>query len=136
MGKKTIQYSPPPTYNSAHWAADEELEAAGAFVPGSISVGYSLWSRREIFYHPKPGQLRPLIAFGSMGAGKTTSNHIPFSFRWPGSLIILEATCETALVTAHYRKKYGPVYIINPNREYEREFRGLIDIGYNNLAPY
>ena len=69
-----------PTLGAAHFKTDEELE--GFFDKGEILAGFSTQSGRPIYYTPKPGQRRAVIAYGNMGSGKTSSVIIPFLLSW------------------------------------------------------
>lgn len=130
-----MAFDPADTFDHAHFKSDEELEAAGCFKPGPTVVGYTD-SGKEIYYNPDPGKLKPVIVFSGMGGGKTTSVHIPFAQRWRGSLIVLEGTGETAMVTAHHRKTFQPVTQINPTHAYSKYLEGIPYRRYNPMAPY
>lgn len=129
-------YDPEPNWNGG-FATEEELEAAGCFENNSnIVLGLSIPSGREINYNPEAGNYLPMLQIGGMNSKKTTGVHIPFSLMWEWSLILFEATCETALTTAHYRRRYGPVYIINPGGAFRKEFRGLEEVSVNSYGSY
>jgi hypothetical protein len=102
-------------------------------IKGQISAGYSYKSNREMFYNPEPGQLKPCIAFGGMGKGKTTCNQIPFALRWKGSLLILEATGETSLVCLKHRQTFQPVSVINPLGAFRRHLNGIPEKRFNPM---
>jgi type IV secretory pathway TraG/TraD family ATPase VirD4 len=133
---EATKYEPKNTRGDAGFATDKEIKDAGGFKKGEISVGFTLNTNREIFYNPNEGQLKPTMVFGSMGSWKTTSSQIPLALRWKGSLIMFEATGETAMTTAHYRQTFGPVQIINPMGAYRQYLKGLPEVGYNPLDPY
>lgn len=130
-----LSYDPENIFGGAAFQDDRVLAAARAFHKGPINAGYSQQSRRPFYYNPKPGQLKPIIVFGSMGSLKTTSQHIPFALQWPGSLIVIEATGETLITSAHYRqRRFGPVSLVNPMRAYQQFLRGLPERRCNPMA--
>jgi len=136
--KEALHYDPPSNW-LASFASTDEIKQNGALENKSgISVGFEWNTGKEIFYNPKPGMMRPIIRFGGMGSLKTTSGSIPLALQWPHSMLILEATMETALVTAQRRLKYGPVYIVNPTGAYANspQLRGVRNARLNFLAPY
>jgi type IV secretory pathway TraG/TraD family ATPase VirD4 len=127
-------YDPKPLYG-ARLAFDEMLRAAGAMKKGPLLAGYTK-SGIPFYNNPAEGQYKPEICFGPMGSLKTNSFFIPRALSWPFSMAIFEATGETAMRCAHYRRRYGDVLIFNPNGSFRPylEGEGLTEVCYNPLA--
>lgn len=122
-------FDPEPIHQSAHFATDAELEAAGCFKPG-IPLGYSQESGRLIsiaeFVHR--------LIFGSTGSGKSTSALMTTLLTWAYSLIVIDSTGELAAMSAHHRQKYGKVLIVNSMGVFRNELKDFPQVGFNPLS--
>jgi len=123
-----------PTFGSAHFKTDQELEAF--FDKGEILAGFSTQSDRPIYYTPKPGQRKPIVVFGGMGSGKTSSVIIPFLLKWKGSVLLFTSTYEDAAVALDFRRRLQNCSYINPTGENEQIFRGCRKTALNPIGTY
>jgi type IV secretion system protein VirD4 len=132
---RALNYDPPKVWDGG-FATEEQMARAGLFDRQSHSISAGFVNGREFFYTAPAGQLKPVVTFGGMGSFKTTATHIPIALTWPESMVIIETTAETAIVAAEWRKRYGPVYIVNPANAHEEQFRGLTRASLSPSAHY
>jgi type IV secretion system protein VirD4 len=124
--KNAFQYAPENISGAARFASDDELDAAGCF-DGGLPVAHTM-SGDEI-YLPSGH----LACFGRTGCGKT-SIFINMLLNWQHSAVVLDPMGDISCTTAHYRKRFGPVYVINPYLMFQDELKGIRHIGYNPMA--
>ena len=108
--KEAVAFNPEKVIET-DWCSEEEASDAGLFVPRGLPLGY--YKGRPIYY---PGTIHGLT-FGSSGSGKTTSQLIPAILSdtmKDTSMVIFDLMGELSAVTGAWRRKFGPVHVINP----------------------
>jgi type IV secretion system protein VirD4 len=113
------------SYGSAHFAADDEVEAAGLRGhEGGVVLG---------FYRDRPlrcGKDQHVLVFSPPGSGKTTALAVPTLFSWPESVVVFDSKGELFELTAGYRAESMGQEILRvdftaPVREVSR-YNGLL----------
>jgi type IV secretory pathway TraG/TraD family ATPase VirD4 len=122
--KKLASHNPPKNIETS-WATDAVMEALGLFEPNGIPIGYSQESDRPIYYNGSTHGL----TLGGTGDGKTTTQLLPMLLSdtlRETSVVCFDTMGELAAVSADYRRRFGPVHIVNPMHMFERELREFI----------
>jgi type IV secretion system protein VirD4 len=87
-----------------------------------------IWGKQVFF-----NDLTSLLSFGGSGSGKTSSILIPACLMWKGSLAAVDMTGELATVIAKGRRRFGPVYQLNPQGAFSCELRSIPRAKYNPI---
>ena len=114
------EFKPDQTHGSARFADKKDLKKAGLFRGKGLPIGYSPDGRHELTYE---GQGHVMItAAARMGKGLLIISSL---LSWAHGCIIIDPKCENALVTAHARKRRGPVFILSPFKMYAEELGSM-----------
>jgi type IV secretion system protein VirD4 len=92
----------------------------------SIPIGYSE-DGRELHY----SGIGHLLSVAAARTGKGVLL-ISALLEWKSGVIIIDPKCENALVTAHCRRRFGPVYILSPFKMFPDEL-GSMFARYNPM---
>lgn len=119
------------TEGGAWFATDADCRKAGLFGRKGILCGYAPQSK-----HPLRWDGDAMItAVAPVGSGKDTDLIAPNIFSLDDrSLIVFDPKGESAAVTGHYRKRLGPVFVLNPYQILPDHMKGLKQARYNPLA--
>jgi type IV secretion system protein VirD4 len=122
------EFNPENTHGRAGFADNKALRKAGMFTAkgASIPVGYSE-DGRELHYSGIGMVLS--VAAARMGKGLLL---IEALLSWSLGAIIIDVKSENALVTAHFRRRFGPVYILSPFKMFPDEL-GSMFARYNPM---
>jgi type IV secretion system protein VirD4 len=113
-------FKPKNAHGGAALADNKALRKAGLFRGKGVPIGYTL-DGKELHYGGQGHLLT--VAAARMGKGATLLVNALLS--WLHGAIIIDPKCENALITAHFRRRLGPVYILNPFRMFARELKGM-----------
>jgi type IV secretion system protein VirD4 len=118
---------------SARWADEKKLKKAGLFGGKGIRIGYGPDSGRLMRWGDADGHAC-LIA--PTGMGKGTNILIPnlLSGLDDTSVVVVDPKGELAAVSGHYRKRLGPVFVLNPYRILLPELKGLKQARFNSMS--
>ncbi len=105
-----FDFRPENAHGGARFANNEDLKKAGLFRHKGVPIGYSPDGKHALHY-PGYGHLLT-VAAARTGKGATLLVNALLS--WKGSCICIDPKAENAAITAHYRRKFGPVFILNP----------------------
>jgi type IV secretion system protein VirD4 len=117
---------------SAKFITDKkELKQGGLLGSSGIRCGYSIKEQKPLCF----GDDSHGCIMAPTGSGKGTCVLIPNTFSLDDrSLFIVDPKCELAAVTANYRRRLGPVYILNPYKIQLPALKGLKLSRYNPMA--
>jgi type IV secretion system protein VirD4 len=119
----------------ARFALDRDLRRAGWFKRGgeAIRVGFSPERGRPIFYNGSGH----LLAVCGARWGKLLYLLAIALMTFTGSVAVVDPKMELLAVTGRYRRRFGPVYVLDPFRmrdDMPEAVRGLRCVGFNPLA--
>jgi type IV secretion system protein VirD4 len=114
-------FKPGNTHGNAGFADNKALRKAGLFRGKGVPIGYTL-DGKELHYGGQGHLLT--VAASRMGKGATLLVNALLS--WRHGAIIVDPKCENALVCGKFRRRLGPVYILNPFRMFARELNGML----------
>jgi type IV secretion system protein VirD4 len=97
------------------------LRKAGLFGGKGVPIGYSPDGRHALHY-AGAGHLLT-VAAARIGKGATLLLNALLSMRC--SCIVIDPKCENGLVSAHSRRRFGKVYILNPFNMFARELGSM-----------
>lgn len=120
--KRAMNFKPENSLGDAKLAEEKSLKAAGLFGGKGVPIGYS--PKGRALHYPGLGHLLTVAPTRS-GKGATLLVNCLLSLRDGQSCIIIDPKCENALVTAHFRKRLGKVYLLNPFKMFPGELRGM-----------
>jgi type IV secretion system protein VirD4 len=92
--------------------------------------GILLLKKQRAFYHGD----RHVITVGPSRSGKDTALLVPNLRHLHRSVIVIDPKAELAAITANYRRKLGPVLIINPFGVLTKNRPDLKSCGFNPLV--
>jgi len=108
--ERAFNFRPDNAHGGARFATDVDLKQAGLFKRKGVPIGYSPDGKRALFY---PG-FGHLLTVAAARTGKGATLLVNALLSWKGSCICIDPKAENAAITAHFRRKFGPVYIVNP----------------------
>jgi type IV secretion system protein VirD4 len=117
-----FKFRPPNSHGAAKLAGNDDLKKAGLFGGKGVPIGYSPDGKRPLHY---PG-FGHLLTVAAARTGKGATLLVNALLSWFHSAIIIDPKCENALVTAHFRRRLGKVYILNPFKMFPEELKGMI----------
>jgi type IV secretion system protein VirD4 len=115
------------TPKNAHGAAKftdkyAELKKAGLLKGEGVPIGFTPDGKHALHY----SGFGHLLCVAAARTGKGATLLINALLSWCHSVIIIDPKCENALVTVHFRRKFGRVYILNPFRMYAEQLHGML----------
>jgi len=110
MAQQAYNFAPANVHGGARFTTNDDLRKAGLFKGKGVPIGYSPDGKWALHY-PGVGHLLT-VAAARMGKGATLLINALLS--WLGSCICIDPKAENAAVTAHRRKRFGQVFILNP----------------------
>jgi type IV secretion system protein VirD4 len=116
------KFRPPNSHGAAKLAGNDDLKKAGLFGGKGVPIGYSPDGKRPLHY---PG-FGHLLTVAAARTGKGATLLVNALLSWFHSAIIIDPKCENALITAHFRRRFGKVYILNPFRMYPEQLSGML----------
>ncbi|PTW61692.1 type IV secretion system protein VirD4 [Breoghania corrubedonensis] len=109
--QEAIRRDPPPVHGSARWATAEEVEAAGLLrAVGKSTLNLGTAHGRPVNWDGESH----LLTVAPTRTGKSAMQVIPNLRTYGGSAVVLDPKGEIYEHTAAWRKKLGPVYVLNP----------------------
>ncbi len=121
-------FKPEKVHGGAGWVNDDkQLRKAKLFTGKGIPIGYAP-SGREMHYSG-PSHVT-VIAKARSGKGLLAVATLLSLCR---GMVVIDQKCELALVTYRQRRRFGPVYIINPFRMFPKEL-GSMFARYNPMS--
>jgi type IV secretion system protein VirD4 len=131
--RKAMKYEPEPIWG-ASFATEKQLRQAGLFRREGSPLGYAYDSGKPLHFPGKRKVHR--LTFGGSGVGKT-SHLIEIAAEWPHSLVVPhDIGGELAFTTAHYRRKFGKVVIVDFYGLRPDLLSGLRRGCYNAIGPH
>ena len=128
--KAAYEFTPENTLGGASFAGNDDLREAGLFKGKGIPIGYSPDGQHAMHY-PGKGHI---LTVAAARTGKGISLLINALLSWRGSCISIDPKAENAAVTAHRRRRFGKVYILNPFNMLPDALRGLTQARFNPMA--
>jgi len=129
--KKAYQFQPENTLAGARFADNGDLKRVGAFKGKGIRVGWSPDGKRPIYYKGSGH----LLSVAAPRTGKGVSLLIPALLQWAHSCIVVDPKMELCAVTAHGRRRFGSVYVLDPfGMAAALGVKGLRFVGFNPMA--
>lgn len=120
------EFNPENTHGRGDKANNKNLKKAGLFQSKGIPIGYSE-DGRELHYSGVGHLLS--VAAARTGKGLLLIGAL---LSWSSGAIIIDVKSENALVTAHFRRRFGPVYILSPFKMFSDEL-GSMFARYNPM---
>jgi type IV secretion system protein VirD4 len=127
--KAIDEFNPKNTHGGAGFADNAALRKAGLFKNKGIPIGYSQGGR-ALHYSGKSHLLTICKARG----GKGVSLLLPALGSWKGSAVVIDPKGENACVSAHFRQRFGKVFVLNPFGMWPDHLRGLREARFNPLS--
>jgi type IV secretion system protein VirD4 len=106
-----------------------DLKEAGLVGRGDHGLYCGLFNRKPVFYRSD----RHVITVGPSRSGKDTGLLVPNLKYLRRSIIVVDPKAELAAITANYRRKLGPVLVINPFGTLTGNRPHLKSCGFNPL---
>jgi type IV secretion system protein VirD4 len=119
--RQAYKFNPANAHGASKFAVNDDLKKAGLFNGKGVPFGYSPDGCHALHY-PGFGHLLT-IAAARMGKGATLLVNALLS--WRGSLICIDPKCENAVISAHRRRAFGKVFILNPFNMLPDALKGL-----------
>ena len=128
--KAAYEFTPENTLGGARFAGNDDLREAGLLKGKGIPIGYSPDGQHAMHY-PGKGHI---LTVAAARTGKGISLLINALLSWRGSCISIDPKAENAAVTAHRRRRFGKVYILNPFNMLPDALKGLTQARFNPMA--
>lgn len=119
--KAAYDFRPQNAHGGARFATNKDLRKAGLFRKKGIPIGYSPDGRHALHY---PGKGHVLTVAAARG-GKGATLLLNALLWWRGSCICIDPKAENVAVSGHWRKRFGPVFVVNPFNMLPDALRGL-----------
>jgi len=119
--RNAYRFRPENSHGDARFANNKDLKKAGLFGGNGVTVGYSPDGKHALHY---PG-FGHLLTIAAARTGKGATLLVSALLSWRQSCIIIDPKCENALVTAHFRKRFGRVYILNPFKMFPEQLASM-----------
>jgi type IV secretion system protein VirD4 len=116
------EFKPDNTHGGAKFAETKDLRKAGLFKGNGIPIGYD--GHRELHY---PGAAHLLTIAPTRGG-------INALLSWRHSCVVIDPKAENACVTAHFRKRFGKVWVLNPFHIWPDKLSGLKYACFNPMS--
>jgi len=120
------EFKPDNTHGGAKFAENKDLRRGRLFKGKGIPIGY--FGGKALHYL---GQGH-LLTVAAARTGKGATLLVNALLSWLHGCIIIDPKCENALVTAQFRKRLGPVYILNPFKMFAKEL-GRMQARFNPM---
>jgi type IV secretion system protein VirD4 len=108
--ERAYTFTPNNAHGNARFADNPDLKEAGLFRGRGVPIGFSPDGRRALHY---PG-FGHLLTVAAARTGKGATMLVNALLSWRGSCICIDPKAENAAITAHGRRRFGRVYILNP----------------------
>lgn len=118
---------------SARWATDKAIRKARLFGGRGIYIGGAPESGRSMRWGDSDGHCC-LIAPTGMGKGTCLLLPNLLSGLDDYSVVVVDPKGELAAVSGAYRKRLGPVFVLNPYRILLPELKGLNQARFNSMS--
>jgi type IV secretion system protein VirD4 len=125
--RQAYNFQPPKVLGGARFAKKKDLKRAGLFRRKGIPIGY--FGRRWLYY-PGSGHL---LTVAAARTGKSASLIANALLLLKHSVFVIDVKAELAAITAHHRRRFGNVYIINPFGLLPEALKGLTHACFNPL---
>jgi type IV secretion system protein VirD4 len=129
--KDAYDFKPKNAHGGARFATDKDLRKS-LFGRKGIEVGFSPSGWRRLRY-AGTGHLL-LVAAARTGKAFTLLVNAILSLSGGTSLIVFDPKAELACITAHWRRRFGTVYIINPFGILSESLKGLKQARFNPMS--
>jgi type IV secretion system protein VirD4 len=115
-----------PKFENAHGAAQftEEnamLKKAGLLKGEGVPIGFTPDGKKALHY---PG-FGHLLTVAAARTGKGATLLVNALLSWRHSCIVIDPKCENALISSHFRRRFGKVYILNPFKLFPKELGSM-----------
>jgi type IV secretion system protein VirD4 len=128
--RRARQFKPENSHGAATLAANSVLKAAGLFGGKGIPIGFSPDGRHALHYEGVGHLLT--VAAARTGKGATLLVNALLSIR-DTSCIVICPKAENTVITAHFRRRFGQVYVLNPFRMFAKELEGVTHARLNPM---
>jgi type IV secretory pathway TraG/TraD family ATPase VirD4 len=122
----------PDSHGSGRWARARDLKPLRSD-PASVRGAVVGWSGHSALRLPDEDNL---LLFGVQRSGKTSTVVVPTLLNWPGTAVATSTKEELVTLTARFRQRRGPVYVLAPvdsDVEWVKEL-GLTAVAWNPLS--
>jgi len=117
-----LKFKPPNSHGAAKFTDKyAELKKAGLLKGEGVPIGFTPDGKRPLHY---PG-FGHLLTVAAARTGKGATLLVNALLSWRHSCIIIDPKCENALVTAHFRRRLGKVYILNPFKMFPEQLGSM-----------
>jgi len=127
--ERAYSFTPANVHGGARFAGDDDLRKAGLFRGRGVRIGYSPDGRHALHY-PGHGHL---LTVAAARTGKGATMLVNALLSWRGSCICIDPKAENAAITAHGRRRFGPVLILNPFGMLPEALAGLPATRFNPM---
>jgi type IV secretion system protein VirD4 len=114
---------------SARFADNKDLRKAGLFRGKGVPIGWSPNGRRPLHY-PGKGHILT-VAAARTGKGATLLVNALLS--WRNSVVCIDPKAENAAITSHWRRRLGPVFVLNPFEMLPDALKGIKQARFNPM---
>jgi type IV secretion system protein VirD4 len=117
------KFNPENSHGNAGFVTDNAtLKKRGLFGGKGVPIGYSPDGRHALHY---PG-FGHLLTDAAARTGKGATQLVNALLSWRSSCIIIDPKAENAAITAHFRRRFGKVYILNPFKMFADRLSGML----------
>src|ERR1017187_6605320 len=132
--KKRIEeaytYNPANTHGGAKFVNDNKtLKKRGLFGGKGVPIGYSPDGRHALHYSGFGHLLT--VAAARTGKGATLLINALLSVR--SSCIVICPKAENTVITAHFRRRFGKVFVLNPFQMFADRLKGVTLARFNPM---
>jgi type IV secretion system protein VirD4 len=129
LSRAAYDFAPANVHGGARWAGIDDLRRAGLLKGKGIPIGYSPDGRHALHFSGTGHILT--IAAARTGKGATLISNALITSDL--SCICVDPKAENAAITAHRRRRFGNVFILNPFNMLPDALKGLKNARFNPM---
>lgn len=120
---QAYRFNPANSHGGAQFVTENgTLRKRSLFDRKGVPIGYSPDGRHEMHY----SGFGHLLTVAAARTGKGATLLINELLSWRSSVIIIDPKAENAVITAHFRQRFGKVYILNPFKMFADKLGGML----------
>lgn len=116
-------------HGAAAFAGNKDLTKGRLFRGKGVPIGYSPDGRHALHY---PG-FGHLLTIAAARTGKGATLLVNALLSWCFSCIVIDPKAENAVITAHFRRRFGKVFVLNPFGIYADLLKGVCQARFNPM---